>query len=160
MEILVTINVAFILLTLVTSVFLFTTGFFNNIIKKTEKESEAYNYINYLDNKLNKAQSFSLNSLKEDLYFTFNNNDTLYVSSKKHSHFLFNEVKEIQVKIKTFNGEEQEYSTNNPVVKGELKSTKSQDISEMKIIFRFKSRDYELSFSNSQVSIKKVKNIL
>jgi Tfp pilus assembly protein PilW len=159
-EILVSINVAFILITLIVSVYLFTTNFIGSTIRKVEKDDEAYNYLNYLDVKLRKNGIFSLTREKDAIYFSFNNRDTLFVYAKKERDFVFNELQKIKVRINTTTGEAIEYSSETERLLNGVISTNSSDIKNITMLFTFKNRDYRFFYSPMPTSTIRFKNTI
>lgn len=160
LELLVAINVSFILITLIVSVYLFTTSFISSNIRKVERDDEVYNFVNCMNTKLDKSSSYSLFKKKNNIYFVFPSKDTLFIYTKKGSDFVFNELLKARVQIFTFSGEKSEYNADETIPSNDNIVFDSRDIMSFVILFTFKNREYSFNHITSPISSLRFKNII
>jgi len=164
-EILVGINLGFLIITVVVSFFLFSTKFVVSTTKKIDQRQTVNDYLFRFGAKLRKAEQFYFQQNDSLVYCVIDNQDT--VSFGKHSSSLMNlykldNITDYNIVFNLRSGEEAVISEGilERTFRGEQNSLiQSSEIVDMKLALHLKDQLYDFKHITPNTSINRFRNM-
>ncbi|MGD8782531.1 MAG: type II secretion system protein [Ignavibacteria bacterium] len=162
-EILVAINLSFVIIGLLFTFYLFTIKFVSTNNKKVEEKHFVNNVLFKVNETLKKSETFEFIFIDEHKYFTTNKNDTIIFfkdSIDVNKVYSLNELDSLNLEINLFEGNNYIYSNGHELffdrsAEGVIQSSL---IDNIKLSFIYKNQKYFFDYVNSQNSSKRFNN--
>jgi len=166
MEVIVGINLGFLVLSVVVSFFLFSTKFISATTSNLEKKQNVNEFLIRLNNSFRTSNNFVFEQKDSNYIFTLNSVDT--ISINKHSFSLkkqykITNIKNYELSITSYDNEKI-LIKDGMLLKGFYNSgqnlfTYSGDIKVIEMMFTKNKSSYNFSYYSPDISINKFRNI-
>jgi len=165
-EIIVGINIGFLLLTVIVTFFLFSTKFVATTTKKMDERQNINGFLSRLETTLRKADHFYLERLDTNVVCIVNDSDTIVLNNNSFSLMNIYEIKDFKEYSSIIEMQpENQSSISDEIVKKSLSdldqnaTVYSGDIKSISIEFSKSNYPYSFCYINPNISINRFRNI-
>jgi len=162
-ELLVVINLSFLVLSFVVSFYLLMNKYFVGTTKKFEEKHTTYDFLYKLEELTNKTEHYSMEIQENVVRFIINQDTVVFSNDKMTSNrfMSFDKISNYELKISTLLGKEiimNEGKLLEPILSGEKKVIVSDSINSIALSFE-KGQKYQCQIYNNPVPYSRFRNL-